>query len=613
MRLFTITKGGSIWNLLFTSLFALVSFAPENSAAEPNGWKPIDKSKLSDIPDPPREFRGVWIATVFNLDWPSKPGLPVAIQKAELKDILDKAKDLNLNAVVLQVRTMCDALYDSPIEPWSYYLTGKIGKAPEPFYDPLEFAIEECHARGLELHAWLNPYRALTGYYEGGVPEDHISKMYPWLLHKNGGHSWLDPSSEFVRNRVITVAFDIVNRYDVDAIHLDDYFYPYPGKGELTGSMDDSDNWDRLQYVEDDPDKADWRRENVNKLISSLYRDIKRHRPWVKVGISPFGIWKSGAPKDVKGLSSYSQIFTDSRKWLQEGWVDYISPQLYWKEEGNQSFSKLYDWWQAENIQGRHLWPGISPSRIGEEGSGGESDGRDAFELLEQISHTREELNKSPASGQLHWHWEAFATNRGGISRMITKKRYADRALPPASPWLAGQGAENDPNPENAIDLPIAQDIQVIENPAIAAAEKLQELIAKADAEAEKDDSKSEDENDKSSAAAEKANAEKNEKAADAPAPEKQALPKYLISWDSSLVPDLEKKSKVRWWAVQVKIGNGKDATWKLHDICPAGESFAGSTIDDLNKITQIAIRSVDRIGEIGNVAAINSPKKDKE
>ena len=598
MRLFSITKAYRICTTIPVILSTLW-FSTELSGGESKKWTPVKKAEIEKIPEPDREFRGVWIATAFNLDWPSKAGLPVAVQKAELREIFDRAKALNLNAVVLQVRNMCDALYDSPIEPWSYYLTGKIGKAPVPFYDPLEFAIEEAHARGLELHAWINPYRALTGYYGGDVPDDHISKSYPWLVHKNGAHYWLDPSSEFVQNRVLTVAFDIVNRYDVDGIHLDDYFYPYPGEGELTGNLDDSDNWNRFQIVEGESDKADWRRENVNQMIKRLYHDIKRHRPWVKVGISPFGIWKSGAPEEIKGLNSYSQIFTDSRKWLREGWLDYISPQLYWKNEGAQSFMTLYDWWQDENVHGRHLWPGIATSRIGKEGEG-EADGRDAMELLKQITHTREDIQKAPASGQLHWHWEAFATNRGGISRMITKKRYASRALMPESPWLRGQGAEDEPGVE--IPLPMAENITIVKNPEFEARQKAREAIEKFKKEAS--EKEPEQEVSKASAEAEAANAKKNLKEA---GETKDQSVEPLEIFPDAIRWEVPKTTEVaRWWVVQILRGSGKDAIWELHDICSAknvGEVL--SPIKDPEKVTQIAIRPVDRIGELGAIVSV--------
>ncbi|MCB1065900.1 MAG: family 10 glycosylhydrolase, partial [Verrucomicrobiae bacterium] len=309
MRRFSITKHRRLCNPLayFPAAVVLViatltgwssAFAVEEKPPLPR-WRNLSESEAPSVPEPRREFRGVWIATVYNLDWPSKPGLPVETQQAELLDILDRAAALHLNAIVLQVRTMCDAFYESPLEPWSYYLMGELGQAPEPFWDPLAFAVEAAHQRGLELHAWLNPFRATTAEYGDVMPANHVSSQYPWLTRTSGRHLWLDPSSEFVRNRFLTVAFDIVNRYDIDAIHMDDYFYPYPAKGEEPG-LDDEENWQRYRYGEvlatgEEPmDRNEWRRELVNNLIEELYHDIKRTKPWVKLGISPFGIWRPG-------------------------------------------------------------------------------------------------------------------------------------------------------------------------------------------------------------------------------------------------------------------------------------------------------------------------------
>src|SRR5215510_6533664 len=182
-------------------------------------------------PAPPREFRGLWIATVKALDWPSRPGLPSQQQKAELIALLEQAKRVRLNAVFFQVRPACDALYPSKLEPWSEYLTGTMGKAPEPFYDPLAFAIEEAHRRGLELHAWFNPYRALHTNAKSPPSANHISKTKPHLVQRYGGYLWLDPGEKEVQDYSLSVVMDVVKRYDVDGIHFDDYFYPYPVEG----------------------------------------------------------------------------------------------------------------------------------------------------------------------------------------------------------------------------------------------------------------------------------------------------------------------------------------------------------------------------------------------
>lgn len=436
MPLFSITKAGPLCN--FLSAVAGVSLsAPIPVAPAAEAWREVSPRDAPTVPEPAREFRGVWVATVYNLDWPSKPGLPVETQKEELLEILDGAAALNLNAVVLQVRTMCDALYASPIEPWSYYLTGELGKAPDPFWDPLAFAVAEAHARGIELHAWFNPFRAVTTEFGPSMPDSHISRQFPWLVKSSassGRTRWLDPSSEFVRQRAILTILDVVNRYDIDAVHLDDYFYPYPGRSGEPG-LDDAENWEDYRLGQGGSLERDqWRRELVNRLIKDLYQEIKRAKPWVKLGISPFGIWRSGEPNGIKGMDAYSQIFADSRKWLREGWIDYLAPQLYWKMKGPQSFETLHRWWQDENVQGRHLWPGIATSRIG---SGGEADRRDAAEIVAQITTTRDYPGKSSGAGQLHWHWEAFATDRGGIRKRLPADTYAERALPPPSPWLA--------------------------------------------------------------------------------------------------------------------------------------------------------------------------------
>ncbi len=528
-------------------------------------WRNLPADEMPAVPEPRREFRGVWIATVYNLDWPSKPGLSVDTQKAELLEILDRAASLNLNAVVLQVRTMCDAFYDSPLEPWSYYLTGRVGDPPEPYWDPLAYAVDAAHRRGLELHAWFNPFRATTAEYGDFLPAEHIARQYPWVTRESGTHLWLDPSSEFVRNRFLTVVFDVVNRYDIDAVHMDDYFYPYPPKGQDPG-LDDEENWRRYRYGEalargEEPlGRNEWRRELVNGLVEELYADIKRTKPWVKLGISPFGIWRPGYPENIRGMDAYDEIFADSRKWLRQGWVDYFSPQLYWQLEGPQSFRSLFRWWQDENVHGRHLWPGIAASRLG---SGGEGKRWGIMEVVGQIEATREYPGKSPGSGQLYWHWEAFATNREGISKLITKKRYEDRALPPPSPWLLTE--------ETDTALPVAA------NPRLNREKPSPIESGEADSEEEKE-------------------------------PE----PTWRLRWDA----EAGKEDAVRWWAIQAgtiaeeeedadsgEPGEGVTEDgwrWQTRWVVPGTQSWA--LLEGLEEVDALAIRSVDRIGRLGKV-----------
>ncbi len=419
--------------VLFLSLLALVSCATAvHSSAQT--WK-----KATDLlaPEPAREFRGVWIATVYNIDWPSNSSASPATQKAELIALLDLAQSCNLNAIVLQVRPMADAIYASPIEPWSKFVTGKNGRPPSPFWDPLSFAVDAAHARGLELHAWFNPFRASVSGV-GELAENHITETHPEVVRQAGSTKWLDPTSPFVRQRALDVMADVVTRYDVDGVHIDDYFYPYPQNGG-GDKFDDKANRELYLASGGTLDLADWRREQVDTFIREFYVRIKDTRRWVKVGVSPFGIWRPGVPEGTEGrLDAYGHIYADSKKWLREGWIDYFAPQLYWSIEGPQAFNLLFDWWQTQNVHQRHLWPGISPARIGRKGVG-ESDGRDATELANQIDITRGSPAKPsfPEAGHIHWSISALKKNAGGIADRLRRDINPNKILFPASPWLA--------------------------------------------------------------------------------------------------------------------------------------------------------------------------------
>jgi len=566
---FSITKSPLLYNVTrfaaASALTAAMGGAVSVFAEDDVKWSLAQPGAIA-VPEPMREFRGFWLTTVYNLDWPSKPGLPVEIQKLELEETFERASQLNLNAVVLQVRTMCDAFYDSPIEPWSYYLTGELGKPPEPFYDPLAFAVEQAHARGLELHAWFNPFRAATASYGENVPPTHISRQYPWLLRKDGTHYWLDPSSDFVRERALTTIFDVANRYDIDGVQIDDYFYPYP-RGNSPPGLDDSENWRRYwiaRGIEDaDDNRSQWRRDIINQFIQDYYAAVKRAKPWVKVGISPFGIWRPRNPAGIEGLDAWRVLFTDSRRWLREGWLDYFSPQLYWKRGGAQDFCRLYSWWQEQNVKGRHLWPGIATSRIGRRGYG-EADGRSATEILEQITYTRSDLREAPASGQMHWRWEGFITNRGGISKLITKKRYAERAIPPPSPWLAEEGAPTEPARPEGLTLKrvTVRESKVPEREQDEEEDEEEELV------------------------------------------EREAL---MLSWQPGSGD--EPAAPVRWWVIQTKDADEGDdgeeeeqANWRTHRLVPGSTRSVEFNTDGIDVIS---VRALGRIGELGPPAAL--------
>ena len=270
-----------------------------------------------DGPPPvPREFRGVWIAAVANMDWPSAPGLAPDSQRTELITQFDRAVELGLNAIVFHVRPAADALYASELEPWSAYLTGEQGRAPEPFYDPLEFAIEAAHERGLELHAWFNPYRAWHPSNPGELAATHISRTNPELVKRYGSYLWMDPGEDAVRQRSIDVVADVVRRYDVDGVHIDDYFYPYRERGPDGRILDfpDSVSYARYRAGGGMMDRSDWRRDNVNRYVAEMYDVVRELKPWVKVGISPISTWRPNVHPQIRGFDAYEQIYADSRK-----------------------------------------------------------------------------------------------------------------------------------------------------------------------------------------------------------------------------------------------------------------------------------------------------------
>lgn len=380
------------------------------------------------LPEPEREFRAAWVATVSNIDWPSKPGLGAAEQKAEAIAMLDRLAELNMNAVVLQVRPHCDALYESALEPWSAYLSGEEGVAPAPIYDPLTFWIEEAHARGLELHAWFNPYRAAHPSRPGEAAATSILNQRPELAVTLGekGYRWLDPALPEVQEHSLAVVLDVVERYDIDGVHFDDYFYPY---ASYHGGKDfpDDRSWEAYVAGGGDLSRGDWRRASVDGFVESVYRGIKDAKPWVEFGISPFGIWRPGYPESIRGLDQYDALYADAKKWLEEGWVDYFTPQLYWPiARTAQSFPLLLAWWGEQNPEGRHLWPGLAISRMkGEAG---------ATELAGEILIERAMEPDSP--GVCFFSMRHLMGEDSVLGARLLEDLFAERALIPASPWL---------------------------------------------------------------------------------------------------------------------------------------------------------------------------------
>jgi uncharacterized lipoprotein YddW (UPF0748 family) len=372
------------------------------------------------------------VATVANIDWPTQTGLTQAAAMAEMRVILDRAQSLKMNAVIVQVRAAGDALYQSPYEPWAKALTGVQGT--DPGWDPLSAWVIEAHARGLELHAWFNPYRAGNVSDTSRLAANHLAKARPDLARIAEGQLWFDPGEPDVQAQTLNVVVDVLNRYDIDGVHLDDYFYPYP-LGTTPVFPDDASYAKYLAAGGVAMARDDWRRQNVNTFIQRLYGEVHRVRPKVKVGISPFGIWRPGNPPGITGLDAYAAIFADSRKWLENGWLDYCAPQLYWSTSSTgQNFTSLLDWWISVNTQRRHVWPGLAAYRVAD----GTSSAFAASEIINEISAVRARAGAAAggASGALLYNTTSVRLNRGGLADALASSSYASMVLVPASPWL---------------------------------------------------------------------------------------------------------------------------------------------------------------------------------
>jgi len=378
-------------------------------------------------PDPKREFRGVWVATVANIDWPSKKGLDSKVQKEELLKIFNEHEKTGINAIMLQVRPSADALYAKSREEWSIFLSGKPGIAPKPHYDPLEFAIAEAHKRGMELHAWINPYRATNNLVDSNVSATHITRKKPEWFFTYGGKKYFNPGLPDVQKYIVQVIMDIVRKYDVDGIHFDDYFYPYPGKEKLPDTVAYQLYGKSFSNIED------WRRHNVDTLIKTLSDSIHASKKHVKFGISPFGIWRNAkddpAGSESNGLSGYSALYADARNWLKQGWIDYINPQLYFPFNYPAApYEKLLDWWSLNSF-GKHVYVGHGVYRAMEDREGW----RDKQQLSNQIRYLREDPR---VQGSVFFSSKSLTNNLAGFQDSLRNNFYKHKALLPQMLWL---------------------------------------------------------------------------------------------------------------------------------------------------------------------------------
>ncbi|NCU02490.1 MAG: family 10 glycosylhydrolase [Chitinophagaceae bacterium] len=369
-----------------------------------------------------QEFRAVWIATVDNIDWPSKKGIAVDSQKAEFIRLLDLHKSNGMNAVVMQVRPATDAFYPSPYEPWSEWLSGVQGKPPSPYYDPLQFMITETHKRGMEFHAWCNPYRADFSIGKASIAPSHITRLHPQWFLDYGGKKYFDPGNKEAQAFVIEVIRDMTERYNVDALHFDDYFYPYRIAGQEFP--------DQVSYAAYGKglSRDNWRRSNVDSVIVGLSRMIKQVKPWVKFGISPFGVWRN-ADKDPlgsntkAGQTNYDDLYADILLWLRNGWIDYVAPQLYW-EFGHKAapYEVLVDWW-SKHSYGKHCYIGLGIYRAGSNDAW-----KDSTLLLKQIDLLR---NTANIQGMIFFSSKTFNKNPNGWNDSLRLKYFKEPALIP--------------------------------------------------------------------------------------------------------------------------------------------------------------------------------------
>lgn len=403
---------------------------------------------MADSAPPPlnREFRAAWVASVANIDWPSKPGLSAEKQKDEAIQILDTLVRLHMNVAILQVRTSCDALYESKLEPWAYYLTGVQGKSPG--YDPLAFWVAEAHQRGIELHAWINPFRVKQAGANYETSADHVSHTHPdWVIrYANEKESmlWLDPGNKAAAQHSFDVVMDIVKRYDIDGVHIDDYFYPYPIKDKNgdTVPFEDGGSYSKYWASGGRLKLDDWRRANINRFIEGLYKGIHAEKKYVKFGISPFGMWRPGNPPGTAGFDGYSEIYCDSRLWWRKGWCDYLVPQVYWKISAMHSnYLALLEWWKGENRKCRQLMAGMYTGQL---------DGPKSTWTRDEIGDQIGVARVLGLAGEVHFPAHTLVQDAQKVDELLVGEPkakdyeksnatlYENQALVPPAPWLDG-------------------------------------------------------------------------------------------------------------------------------------------------------------------------------
>lgn len=384
---------------------------------------------------PKHELRGAWVTTFVNIDWPSANNLSVATQQSQLTNLLDQLQSTGINAVFFQVRSQCDAMYNSQLEPWSADLTGLQGRAPSPSYDPLEFMIAACRQRGIEVHAWFNPFRAVSNFNNiSSFAANHIARTKPEWLLAQGNLRILDPGIPQVRDYVISVIMDVLRRYDVDGIHFDDYFYPYPPS---SGSPFNDDGT-FAAHARGFTNRQDWRRDNINLFIQRSHDSIRAVKPWVKFGVSPFGIWRNQnsdpTGSATNGMQSFSDIFADSRRWIQQSWVDYLTPQIYWSIGFSAAnYGVLLPWWNALGGS-RHIYSGMAGYKVNNGGT--DNNWNQNTQIPNQIRMNRQHTQ---VQGQTFFSTKNILANPLGMRDSLRNDLFKTPALLPTMPWKDNQ------------------------------------------------------------------------------------------------------------------------------------------------------------------------------
>ena len=361
-----------------------------------------------------KEMRGIWVATVLNIDWPSKKGLSVESQKQEFIKILDNVKEWNMNAVFVQIKPVGDAFYPSKFSPWSEYLTGIQGQ--NPGYDPLKFMIEEAHKRNIEFHAWFNPYRLTMSGGIDKLSNDNIGKQRPDWTITYGGKLYLNPGIPEVNDYIVKSIMEVVENYDIDGVHMDDYFYPYKVKGEI---YNDEEQYNK--YGSNFLNVDDWRRDNVNKLIEKLYSSIKHKNKNIEFGISPFGVWRNISTDSVRGsntkagIQNYDDLYADILYWMKKNWIDYVAPQIYWNQGFKiAEYNTLVDWWSKYAKETKtNLYIGQAAYRI--------KDWEKDDELINQIKYNRK---SEEVKGSIFFSYSSLVKNPKGILEKIKNDIY---------------------------------------------------------------------------------------------------------------------------------------------------------------------------------------------